>query len=178
MTEKRVLQLQDSLHNLKVLFVYMSTFTNLKRIGRLILIRDVITGDLAKPFWLKLHQNQYFSARSLRFDGLSFSWWKSLCQIIQGWRWEGIGEDGVLRNSAKKGGHMVKYWVSDTIFIDTATDIIQLDNTDITHRDINIQAGKGMSVTISLISINFFPKYCKVGIFLILFSLKGLLSEP
>lgn len=48
---------------------------------------------------------------------------------------------------------MVKYWLSDIIFLDTATDIIQLDNTDITYRDINIQVGKG--TTISLILIKF-----------------------
>lgn len=50
---------------------------------------------------------------------------------------------------------MVKYWLHDIIFIDTATDIIQLDNTDITYRDINIQVVEGTSITISLILIKF-----------------------
>lgn len=50
---------------------------------------------------------------------------------------------------------MVKYWLNDIIFIDTAPDIIQLDNTDITYGDINIQVGKGTSIIISLILIKF-----------------------
>ena len=50
---------------------------------------------------------------------------------------------------------MVKYWLNDIIFIDTATDTIQLANTVITYRDINVQVGKGTSITISLILIKF-----------------------
>lgn len=102
----------------------------------------------------KISSEFVFYCKKSQFWWAVISWVKSLCSIIQGWRWEGVGEDRVSRNSVKKG-HMIKYWLDDIIFIDTATDIIQLDNTDITYRDINMQVRKGISITISLILIKF-----------------------
>ena len=54
--------------------------------------------------------------------------------MIQSWRWEGGGKEGALRNPSNNWGYVIKYWLNDIIFIDTVTDIIQLDNTDITLR--------------------------------------------
>lgn len=59
---------------LMVLFVYVSIFTNLKRIGRLHLdlSRDAITGAARRILLAKISSELIFYSKSVNFDGLSF----------------------------------------------------------------------------------------------------------